>query len=490
MVGAGMSGIGAAVRLRQEGFEDVLVLERAPDLGGTWRENTYPGCACDVPSSLYSFSFAPNPGWSRLFAGQREIHDYLRTTARRHGVGPSLRFGVEVRQARWDEGERRWYLETNDGPYSAAVLVLATGPWRRPRRPEVPGLTEFDGPVMHTARWDPSVRLTGRRIAVVGGGASAVQLVPAIQERAADVHVFQRTAHWLLPKPDHGIPGWLRTPGAQQGLRAAQYRVQEGLGHALRHPRLLRPVEAAARLHLRTAVRDPGLRRALTPDYRPGCKRLLTSSTYYPALSRPHVRLHPTALAEVDGNRVIGADGSEAEADVLVLATGFHIGEVPLAESVHGPHGRTLQQTWDGDGPQAYLGTSVSGFPNLFLLLGPNVLTGSTSTLTVVEGQLAYLTAALSHLRTTGRAALDVRPAVQTRFNAAVQDALHTTVYNSGGCSSYYLSPSGRNTFCWPWSTGRLVRRLNNFDPNAYDWTPPPTASAPVRPVNEEEITA
>nr|WP_229914061.1 NAD(P)/FAD-dependent oxidoreductase [Streptomyces capitiformicae] len=423
-----------------------------------------------------------------MFAEQREIHDYLRTTVRRHGIGPSLRHGVDVREARWDDRERRWHLETNDGPYSAPVLVLATGPWRRPRWPEVPGLTEFDGPVVHTARWDPSVRLTGRRIAVIGSGASAVQVVPAIQERAADVHVFQRTAHWLLPKPDHGIPGWLRAPGAQRVLRAAQYRVQEGLGYAFRHPRLVRPVEAAARAHLRRAVRDPGLRRALTPDYRLGCKRLLTSSTYYPALSRPHVRLHPTALAEVDGNRVIGADGSEAEADVIVLATGFHVGELPLARNVHGTHGRTLRDTWDGDGPQAYLGTSVSGFPNLFLLLGPNVLTGSTSTVTVVEGQLAHLTAALAHLRTAGKASLDLRPAVQARFNAAVQEALSTTVYNSGGCSSYYFSPSGRNTFCWPWSTGQLLHHLNHFDPDAYTWTAP--GPTPACPVNEEEITA
>lgn len=490
MVGAGLSGIGAAIRLRQEGIQDVLILERAPEVGGTWRENTYPGCACDVPSSLYSYSFAPNPDWSRVFAEQREIHDYVRTTARRHGIGPSLRCGVDVERARWDDREQRWHLETNEGPYSAAVLVLATGPWRTPLRPDVPGLGEFDGPVLHTARWDPSVRLTGRRIAVVGGGASAVQIVPAIQEQAAAVHVFQRTAQWLLPKPDHGIPGWLRAPGTQHLLRAAQYRLQEGLGYAFRHPRLVRPVEAAARAHLRMAVRDPRLRRALTPDYRLGCKRLLTSSTYYPALTRPHVHLHPTALAEVRGNRVVGADGSEAEADVIVLATGFHIGELPLARGVHGAHGRTLQQTWDDDGPEAYLGTSVSGFPNLFLLLGPNVLAGSTSTLTVVEGQLSYLTAALTHLRATGDTSLDVRPAVQARYNAAVQDALRTTVYNSGGCSSYYFSPSGRNTFCWPWSTGRLIHRLNRFDPDAYTWTAPAHAPERLRPVNEEEITA
>ena len=475
VVGAGFSGIGAAIRLRQAGFRNVLVLEKAAQLGGVWRENTYPGCACDVPSSLYSYSFAPNPGWSRVFAGQREIHDYLRSTAKRHGVDEVLRCGVHVLRARWDAPAARWQLETSDGSYSATALILATGPWHRPRRPELPGLEDFAGPVFHTAQWDHSANLAGASVAVVGSGASAIQLVPEIQAHAGAVHLFQRTAPWLLPKPDVPLPramSWSmrRIPGTQRAMRTAQYWLQEGLGYALRHPQLLPPVQAAARAHLRIAVRDPQLRRALTPDYRLGCKRLLTSSTYYPALAQPHVHLHPTAVTAAGKDHVIGADGTIVQADALIMATGFHIGELPLARDTYGADGRSLHERW-GEEPEAYLGTSVAGFPNLFLLLGPNLLTGSTSTITVLEAQLDYLSNALTHLRRGGHASLDVTPAIQAQYNAAVQKALRTTVYNTGGCSSYYLSPTGRNTFCWPWSTRRLTSLLGHFDPAAYTWT-------------------
>ncbi|WP_083976511.1 flavin-containing monooxygenase [Kitasatospora azatica] len=476
VVGAGFSGIGAAIRLRRAGVRDLLVLEEASQLGGTWRENTYPGCACDVPSTLYSYSFTPRTAWSRVFAGQPEIQAYLRATAEQHGLGSVLRCGVQVRGARWDPAAGRWLLETSDGPYSAAVLVIATGQWHVPRRLEVPGIEEFAGPVLHTARWDQSIDLTGRRVAVVGTGASAVQLVPAVAARAAAVHLFQRTAQWVLPKPDLPVPAAVNQvldhlPGSRGALRAGQYALQEGFGYAFRHPRLARLLETGARAHLRLAVRDRQLRQALTPDYRLGCKRLLTSSTFYQALSQPHVRLHPTAVTAVRGNEILGADGTVAQADVLVTATGFRMGELPLARSLHGTNGQTLHDTWGGE-PQAYLGTTVSGFPNLFLLLGPNLLGGSTSAITVLEAQLTYLTAALAHLDRTGHRALEVRPATQAAHNEAVQQALRTTVYNSGGCTSYYFSPSGRNTFAWPWSTGRLTRHLSHFDPTAYAWHP------------------
>lgn len=486
VVGAGVSGIGAAIRLRQEGIRDLLVLEKSPDVGGTWRDNTYPGCACDVPSMLYSYSFAGNPDWSTTFAGQREIHAYLRATADRHGVGDVLRCGVDVRRAVWDQAAGRWRLETSDGVHTARALVMATGPWHRPRLPDVPGLDDFPGPVFHTARWDHSADLTGRRVAVIGSGASAVQVVPAIEERAAAVHLFQRTAQWLLPKPDVPVPGALRRAPAQRAMRAGQYWVQEGVGYALRHPRLARLLQGGARMHLRLAVRDPRLRKALTPDHTLGCKRLLSSSTYYPALAKPHVHLHPTAVTAVRGDRLVGADGSSTEADAVVLATGFHIGELPLARSLHGAGGRTLHEAWR-HGREAYLGTTVSGFPNLFLLLGPNLLTGATSAITVLEAQLTYLRAALHHL--SGVTSMDVRPAVQAAYNAEVQEALRTTVYNTGGCTSYYREPDGRNTFCWPWSTGRLVHRLGGFDPTVYTTRKepvhaPPTATPPtaVRP--------
>ncbi|MFD9355820.1 flavin-containing monooxygenase [Streptomyces sp. NPDC060031] len=481
VVGAGFSGIGAGIRLRDAGFHDVLILEKGPQLGGTWRENTYPGAACDVPSTLYSYSFTPDTAWTRVFAGQPEIHAYLRATAERHRIGDMLRCGVQVHGARWDQGAGRWLLQTSDGPYRAAVLVLATGPWHTPYRLDVPGIEDFDGPVLHTARWDHDVDLTGRRVSVVGSGASAVQVLPAIQERAAAVDLFQRTAQWVLPKPDLPLPAAFnrlldRLPGARGALRAGQYALQEGFGYAFRHPRVARLLEAGARAHLRLAVPDRRLRRDLTPGYRLGCKRLLTSSTFYPALAQPHVSLHPTAVTAVRGNEVLGADGTRVRADVLIEATGFRMGQLPLARSLHGAHGRTLDDAWGGE-PQAYLGTTVSGFPNLFLLLGPNLLGGSSSAITVLEAQLTYLTAALTHLDRGGHRALEIDPAAQAAHNTAVQEALAATVYNSGGCTSYYFSPGGRNTFAWPWSTGRLIRRLGRFDPDAYAW------DAPARPV-------
>ncbi|MFD8993548.1 flavin-containing monooxygenase [Streptomyces abikoensis] len=485
VVGAGFSGIGAAVQLRQEGFRDLLVLERAADVGGTWRDNTYPGCACDVPSSLYSYSFTPHHPWPRVFAGHREIHAYLRATADRWELGEVLRFGVHVKRASWDRGASRWRLETSDGDYSAAALVLATGPWHRPRLPDVPGLDAFPGPVFHTSRWDHSVDLTGRRVAVVGSGASAVQVVPAIEARARVVHLFQRTAQWLLPKPDFPVPAALdwclhRMPGARRAVRAGQYWLQECFVLAFRHLWLARLLQYAGRAHLRLAVRDRQLRRALTPQHTIGCKRLLSSSTYYPACAKPHVHLHPTAVSAVHGEHIVGADGTRAEADVLILATGFHVGELPLSRELHGVDGTTLHERW-GTRREAYLGTTVSGFPNLFLLLGPNLLTGATSTLTVLEAQLTYLRAALAHLRDSGAASLDVLPGVQAAYNSAVQRALRTTVYNAGGCTSYYLGPDGRNTVCWPWSTGRLVRRLSRFDPGDYRCAPTRGTTAPGR---------
>lgn len=493
VVGAGFSGIGAAIRLREAGFRDVVILEKASQLGGTWRENTYPGCACDVPSTLYSYSFTPDTAWSRVFAGQPEIHAYLRTTAERYGLGDALRCEVHVRGARWDAAAGRWLLETSDGPYSAAVLVLATGPWHVPRHLDVPGIEDFTGPVLHTAQWDHGVDLTGQRVAVVGSGASAVQVVPAIAGRAAAVHLFQRTAQWVLPKPDLPVPAAFnrlldRLPGARVTLRAGQYALQEGFGYAFRHPPIARLIESGARAHLRLAVRDRSLRQSLTPDYRLGCKRLLTSSTFYRALAEPHVRLHPTAVTAVRGDEIVGADGTVAKADVLITATGFRIGELPLARSLYGTGGRTLHETWDGE-PQAHLGTTVSGFPNLFLLLGPNLLGGSTSAITVLEAQLTYLTAALAHLDRSGHRVLEVRPAAQAAHNTAVQEALQTTVYNSGGCTSYYFSPSGRNTFAWPWSTGRLTRQLSRFDTDSYlCHTPadPTPVRAPTAPRHDD----
>jgi cation diffusion facilitator CzcD-associated flavoprotein CzcO len=472
IIGAGASGIGAAIRLRQRGITDFVVLEKADDLGGTWRDNTYPGCACDVPSALYSYSFAPNPEWTYAFAGQAEIRRYLRDTAQRFGVTEHLRFGTEVVESRWNPAAHRWELRTSQGDYTAGIVIAGTGPWHEPRIPDLPGLAGFPGEVFHSSRWNHDYDLRGKRVAVVGTGASAVQFVPAIQRTVGELHLFQRTAQWVLPKPNHYVPHaerWVlrNIPGAQRALRAVEYALLESLGVGFRHPWILRLIQRIGLLHLRASVRDPKLREALTPDYTLGCKRLLMSNSYYRCLDKPNVSVYPTAVAEINGSTLIGADGSKAEADAIIFGTGFHILDMPVADQVRNAEGRSLAEVWRGS-PQAYLGTTVTGFPNLFLLLGPNLGTGHSSAFTILEAQLEYVTNAVRAIRRHGWSSVEVRKEVQAAFNADVQRALPKTVYNSGGCASYYLDVNGRNSFSWPWSTGAMTRRIREFDEESY----------------------
>ncbi len=476
VVGAGPSGLGAAIRLSQAGVGDLAVLEKAGALGGTWRDNTYPGCACDVPSALYSYSFAPHPGWTRAFAGQAEIRAYLQDTAARFGVTEKIRYGVEVTRAQWNPRESRWELETSQGPYTARILVAGTGPWHEPLIPELPGLAGFPGEVFHSARWNHGYDLTGKRVAVIGTGASAVQFVPEIVPRVGRLHLFQRTAQWVLPKPDHRVPAaerflLRRFPALQRALRAAEYGLMETLGFGFRHPWLLRQVQKIGLAHLRRSVRDPVLRKALTPDYTLGCKRLLMSNTYYRALTRSTVEVHPTAVRSISGSRVSGADGSVAEVDAIIFGTGFHILDMPVSSRVFDADGRSLDDHWKGS-PQAYAGTTVAGFPNLYLLLGPSLGTGHSSAFTIVEAQLRHTVAAVTRTLRSAGTSLSVRPEVQAAFNADVQAALPGTVYQSGGCSSYYTDVNGRNSFSWPFSTGRLRSRVGEFREADYEIVP------------------
>ncbi|MET8999890.1 NAD(P)/FAD-dependent oxidoreductase [Amycolatopsis sp. NPDC004169] len=473
VIGAGASGLGAAIRLTQAGVGDLAVLEKAGTLGGTWRDNTYPGCACDVPSGLYSYSFAPNPGWTRAFAGQDEIRAYLRDTAARFGVTSKIRYGVEVTRAQWNDRAARWELETSRGPYTARILVAGTGPWHEPLVPDLPGLAGFPGEVFHSARWNHGYDLAGQRVAVIGTGASAVQFVPEIVPRVGRLHLFQRTAQWVLPKPDHHVPGverflLRRFPALQRALRGAEYGAMEALGFGFRHPWLLRQVQRIGLAHLRLAVRDPELRRALTPDYTLGCKRLLMSNTYYRSLTQSHVDVHPTAVRSVQGTRVLGADGSSAEVDAIIFGTGFHILDMPVSARVFDAEGRSLDDHWKGS-PQAYRGTSVAGFPNLYLLLGPSLGTGHSSAFTIVEAQVEHLVAAVTRTLRVEGGSLSVRASAQETFNAEVQAALPGTVYQSGGCSSYYTDVNGRNSFSWPFSTGRLRRQVGEFREADYE---------------------
>ncbi|MFE3289794.1 flavin-containing monooxygenase [Rhodococcus sp. NPDC059234] len=473
IVGAGISGIGAAITLRRMGITDFAILEKSDSFGGTWRDNSYPGCACDVPSGLYSYSFAPNPEWTRLFAGQEEIRRYIDRTAAEHGIEAHVRFGTEMARAQWDEPRRRWIVETSAGTFTANSVVAAAGPWNEPLTPDVPGLDTFEGEVFHSSRWNHAYDLTGKRVAVVGTGASAVQFVPAIQPEVERLHLYQRTAQWVLPKPDHYVPRierWAmrRIPGAHRALRSVEYAIMEALGVGFRNPWILRIVQQIGRAQLRAQVRDPELRKALTPDYTLGCKRLLLSNTYYPALTEPNVEVHANAVAAVRGNTVVGADGSEREVDAIIFGTGFHILDMPIGSKVFDGGGRSLDDHWKGS-PQAYLGTTVAGFPNAYVLLGPALGTGHTSAFMILEAQLEYMAQAIAAARAGGWTRMETRPEVQAAFNADVQQALATTVYNAGGCQSYFLDVNGRNSFNWPWSTDRMRTRLGEFDERAYE---------------------
>lgn len=475
VIGAGLSGVATAVQLRQAGVEDFVVLEKSDRVGGTWRDNTYPGCGCDVPSVLYSYSFAPNPDWSRLFAGRREIQAYVERTAERFGVYDHLRLDTEVLEAAWSDDERRWLVKTADTLYAARFLVCAAGPLTEPALPDVPGIDTFGGEVFHSARWDHDVDLSGKRVAVVGTGASAVQFVPEIQPHVAELHLLQRTPSWVVPQPDVPISAparalFRRAPVTQRLVRGAVDRILEGLTFALRHPALLRGLEPLGRAMLRAQVGDPELRAALTPDFTLGCKRLLLSNSYYRSLTRPNVSVIPHALTSVGEDHVVAADGTRRDVDVIIFGTGFDVSHPPIAARVRRGDGRTFAETWLAS-PEAYLGTTVSGVPNAFVLLGPNLLVYS-SFIGIAEAQIGYVVDALEQMERAGAEVFDLRGEVQRDHNARVQRDLQRTVFNAGGCKSYYLDEHGRNFAAWPWSIAELRRRLARFDLDSYDTLP------------------
>lgn len=470
IIGSGFGGLGTAMRLQQEGLRDFVILERANEVGGTWRDNSYPGCACDVQSHLYSFSFAPNPGWSRRYSPQPEILAYLRGCAERAGLLPHLRLGQEVQAATWDSAEQRWRIETSFGVLTATILVAATGPLSEPQWPAIAGLETFSGTVFHSARWDHSHDLRGRRVAVIGTGASAIQFIPEIQPQVGKLILYQRTPPWVLPRHDRAVPARVRrllaaVPPAQRLLRAGIYGLRELLGLPFMHPRWMQFGQKAALHHLARQVADPELRARLRPDYTMGCTRVLLSDNYYPALTRPNVEVLTAAITKVCGPRIRTADGSEREVDTIICGTGFRVTDSPLARWVRGRDGRTLGEVWQGS-PQAHLGTTVAGFPNLFLLLGPNTGLGHTSVVLMIEAQVEHLVAALRHMQRRGLCAIEPRPEVQAAFVREIDERMRGTVWNTG-CRSWYLDRTGRNSTLWPGSTARYLWR-GRFDPADY----------------------
>ncbi len=472
IVGTGFSGLGMAIRLKQEGEDDFVVLERAGDIGGTWRDNTYPGCRCDVPSHLYSFSFAPNPNWSSTFSPQSEILDYLKDCAERFGVMPNIRFQTELQTASWDEDGQLWRIETSQGAMTADILIAAQGPLSEPSLPEVPGIESFEGAAFHSARWDHDHDLTGERVAVIGTGASAIQFVPEIQADVDRLHVFQRTAPWVIPHRNRPLKRWERTlyrlfPPAQLAMRAAIYWARESFVLQFRHRAIGRLLERIPMAHLKKQIKDPELRAKLTPDYSIGCKRILPTDEWYPALAQPNVEVITGGVTEIRPHSVVAEDGTEREVDTIIFGTGFHVTDVPIADRVEGRDGRTLAEVWQGS-MQAYKGTTVAGCPNLFFLVGPNTGLGHTSIVFMIESQIAYVLDALRTMRNRRAQVLEVREVAQSAYNAELDRMTKGTVWVNGGCTSYYIDRNGHNSALWPTYTWPFRKQLREFDTTAY----------------------
>lgn len=472
ILGSGFSGLAMAVELSRAGIDDYVVLERAGALGGTWRDNHYPGCACDVPSHLYSFSFAPKADWSHVFAPQAEIRAYLEQVADDFDVRRRIRFHQEVVEAVWDDARARWTLRTRAGDaITADAVVFGIGALSNPAIPALPGIERFTGVQFHSARWDHGADLAGKRVAVIGTGASAIQFVPAIQPQVERLYLLQRTPPWVLPRPDRAYTAreqraFAAVPGLRWLYRQSIYARLEGRVVGFEHPRLMDFVAREGRRHLERAVSDPALRELLTPRYKPGCKRILMSNDYYPALAQPNVEVLGDAVAEVGERAITLASGRTLEVDALLYGTGFTVHDYLAGMRVVGRDGEELGARWQA-GAQAYLGTTVSGFPNLFMLMGPNTGLGHNSMVVMIEGQARHARQAIELLHRGDVAALEPRREVQDAYNAWLADRSATTVWQSG-CASWYLHESGANTTLWPGFATAFRARTARLRPGDY----------------------
>jgi cation diffusion facilitator CzcD-associated flavoprotein CzcO len=470
IVGSGFSGLGAAIKLLQAGHRDLVILERAGDVGGTWRDNTYPGCRCDVQSNLYSYSFALKPDWSESFPSQPELWEYLRQISARHGLDRYLRFGHEVTEARWDEASSRWLISTTGGDFAARYLIAGLGALVEPSLPDIPGIGSFAGTIMHSARWDHSWQPEGKRVAIVGTGASAIQIVPSIQPSVEHLTVFQRTAAFVVPHTNHPVKARTKVlyrvlPPAQKASRIAVYWMRELLALGfIKNPKILKRAERVWRKHMESAITDETMRAQLTPDYDLGCKRVLPSNEFYPALARPNVSLVTEKIIEFRPDAVVTADGAEHKVDTVILATGFHVTDNPAFGKIVGRGGGTLADAFG----QTYLGTVAPAFPNYFQLTGANTGLGHSSMLLMIESQLNLIVDAIAKVEAAGGGPCEVRPEVAAAYNADLQRKLPKTVWGSG-CSSWYLDREGRNLTLWPGFTFEFRRRTRQF--RAQDYT-------------------
>ena len=472
VVGGGFGGVGAAAMLRRAGHDDVTVFERGERVGGVWHHNTYPGAACDIPSHLYEFSFAPNPRWSRRYAPQAEIQAYLEDVARREGVLDRIRTGTEVQKATWDATTSRWRIETSRGAHEADVLVTACGQLSVPTVPPLPGLGDFEGPAFHTARWDHDVALDGKRVAVVGTGCSAIQVVPAIQPKVAHVDVYQRSPGWTIPKMDFAYKErtkrlFERFPALQRLDRKAVFAFME-LGAAAMTSRtwLLRPFRAVGRWQINHAIKDPALREKVTPKDEIGCKRIMLTDDWYPALTQPNVDLITDRIESITPRGVV-AGGVERAADVLVLATGFASHGFVAPMEIVGEDGLSLNEAWAGV-PRAYLGMSVPKFPNMFLMYGPNTNGGTGSVIYTIEANVSHVISALAELERRDARRIEVRAEAAAAFDRELREALQGTVWHTG-CTNWYVDADGNDPSQWPWLWSQYRKRVERIEPDAYE---------------------
>ncbi|HEV8558593.1 MAG TPA: NAD(P)/FAD-dependent oxidoreductase [Actinophytocola sp.] len=476
IIGTGFAGIGMAIELQRAGLGDVTLLEKAADLGGVWRENTYPGAGCDIPSPYYSFSFAPNPLWPMRFSLREDIHAYLGAVTDRYRLREKIHFNTEVTGAAWDEGRGVWRVETATGrTYEANVLIPAVGQLSRPAWPAIPGRETFTGHAFHSAEWDHSGDLTGRRVAVIGTGASAIQFVPRIQPEVGQLTLFQRSAPYVVPKADTAYRPWQHTlyrriPQTQLLERAFFWALCEFATVGLKSDNAItRSVDLLARAMRRRQIKDPVLRAKLTPDYPAGCKRVLFASNYYPALTQPNVSVETNPVKEITPTGVRTAGGAHHAADVIIYATGFRTTEFLGPMKVLGLAGRDLRDIWSG-GARAYYGIAVPGFPNMFLMYGPNTNLGCGSIIYMLERQARYIRQAVQHLAATGSSSVDVRSEVADRFDEEVQRRLGHSVWSL--CRSWYREPTGRISTNWPGLVSEYHRRTRTLDPSDYRVTP------------------
>ncbi|MGV9633451.1 flavin-containing monooxygenase [Nocardia rhamnosiphila] len=473
VIGAGFAGIGAAIRLRDRGITNFAVFERGDAIGGTWRDNTYPGAACDIPSRLYSYSFAPNPDWSHTYSGSGEILGYIDAMVAKSGIAPHIRLRHNVTGIEFDESTGTWEISiAGSGEVRARAVVLASGPLTEPGYPDIPGIDSFAGHTIHSARWDHDYDFAGKRVAVVGTGASAVQIIPELVERAGSVKVFQRTPGWVLPRVNRRTGAlakelYRHVPGAQTLARQAWFYGHESvaLGVVWNTP-LTRVVEMVGRAQLRRQVADPWLRRQLTPDFRAGCKRLLMTDDYYPALQRENCKLITWPIARIAPDGIRTAEGIEHRADCIVFATGFEVSTTGTPIPITGRDGRVLAEEWRR-GAFAYRSVAVSGYPNLFLTFGPNSGPGHNSALVYMEAQIDYLVQAIGLILDRDLRMLEVRPERQERYNAAIQRRLGATTWNSG-CRSWYLTEDGFNATMYPGFATQYRNQLREVDLDDY----------------------